>query len=204
MTPKKTTPLVLMIFTLICALPVAAGAVPTAIAQVDEDDASLLDDENLASGIVSDVLDGGSGDNDDNEEENDDGGAAAGGDTNTQAAVPITDQDQEAANLALNEGVDVDVVQKETRTTPTPSEGEEEPPEFVAFCLEITNPEEEVISDILCFDTSEECAEAQEFLEDRGFVISMECERVETFPPGALECFVIRDNQGEIVAVGCP
>jgi hypothetical protein len=81
---------------------------------------------------------------------------------------------------------------------------EEEPPEFVAFCLEITNPEEEVISDILCFDTSEECAEAQEFLEDRGFVISMECERVETFPPGALECFVIRDNQGEIVAVGCP
>jgi hypothetical protein len=183
MTPKKTTPLVLMIFTLMCALPVAAGAVPTAIAQVDEDDASLLDDENLASGIVSDVLDGGSGDNDDNEEENDDGGAAAGGDTNTQAAVPITDQDQEAANLALNEGVDVDVVQeevqKETRTTPTPSE-EEEPPEFVAFCfvsgLSVTQP--------LCFNTSEECEDAEEF-------------------PNAINCLNARNEEGEVVTVVC-
>jgi hypothetical protein len=203
MTPKKTTPLVLMIFTLICALPVAAGAVPTAIAQVDEDDASLLDDdENLASGIVSNVLDGSSGDNDDdNEEENDDGGAAAGGDTNTQAAVPITDQDQEAANLALNEGVDVDVVQeevqKETRTTPTPSE-EEEPPEFVAFCfvsgLLVTQP--------LCFNTSEECEDAEEFLGDVTPNVS-DCEGVETLSPNAINCVNARNEEGEVVTVVC-
>jgi hypothetical protein len=162
MTPKKTTPLVLMIFTLICALPVAAGAVPTAIAQVDEDDASLLDDdENLASGIVSNVLDGSSGDNDDdNEEENDDGGAAAGGDTNTQAAVPIIDQDQRAANLAANLAaqLDLDVTnadeEQEEEVLPDEEPPDEEPPEEgVSFCFaivgETTAPR--------CFDTELEC-----------------------------------------------
>jgi hypothetical protein len=198
MTPKKTTPLVLMIFTVMCALPVAAGAVPAAIAQ-EEQTTSL--EEDLASGIVSDVLDGGSDDENDNEENDSD---AAGGDTNTQVTAPITDQDQTTADIAANRAANLDLeVVREQLPTPTPPE-EEEPPEFVAFCLEITNPEEEVNSFILCFDTSEECAEAQEFLEDQGFVISMECEGVETFPPGADECFVSRDNQGEIVAVVCP
>jgi hypothetical protein len=49
---KRTMPLVLMMFTVMCALP-ASGAIPAAIAQ-EEDDTSL-DDDNLASDIVSDV-----------------------------------------------------------------------------------------------------------------------------------------------------
>ena len=151
---------------------------PSAIAQEDDDEA-----ENLASGTVSNVLDNVN---------------TAGDDTNTQLSVPITDQDQTDANLGLSEALDVTV--ERTLTPPQ----EEEPPEFVAFCLEIMNqPEEEVISDILCFDTSEECAEAQEVLEDRGFVISMKCEGVETFPPGALECVVFRDNPGGVVTINC-
>jgi hypothetical protein len=182
LTPKEATSLFLVMFTVVCALPAAAAGValiPSAIAQEEDDD----EDENLANGTVSNVLDN----------------VNTAGDktnTNTQLSVPITDLDQTDANLGLSETLDATV----ERTLSS----EEEPPEFVAFCLEITNPEEEVNSDILCFDTSEECAEAQEFLEDRGFVISMECEGVETFPPGARECLIIRDNQGEIAAVGCP
>src|SRR5215207_11262950 len=60
----KTTPLVLAIFTILCALP-AAGAIPSAIAQ--EEETSLGED--LVGGIISDV-DGG-----DDDEEN--GGDAA-------------------------------------------------------------------------------------------------------------------------------
>jgi hypothetical protein len=58
-------------------------------------------------------LDWGSRDNDDNEDENDDGGAA-GDDSNTQVAVPLIDQDQGAANLALNEALDVTVEPRPT------------------------------------------------------------------------------------------
>jgi hypothetical protein len=170
MTVQKTAaPLVLLMFTVLCALPAAVGVIPSAFAQEEDDD-----DQDLST----------------------DG-------TNTQIGVPISDQDQGAANLGANLAANLDVEHIIEETRPTPPEEEEEPPEFVAFCLEITNPEEEVV-DSLCFDTSEECAEAQEFLEEQGFVISMECEGVETFPPSALECFISRDNQGEIVAVVCP
>jgi hypothetical protein len=182
MTAKKTTPLVLMIFTLMCTLPVAAGAVPTAIAQDDDEDVSLLDDENLATGIVSNVLDGGSGDNDDdNNEEENGASAAAGDDSNTQIAVPVTDQ----ATLALNEGVDVDVAQEEIRTTP-PSEDDELPPEDedVFFCLEDRD------FGVLCFGTLDEC----EFVEALfvGFIVS-ECEEFETPPSDAQICTVVED-----------
>ena len=183
MTPKEATSLFLVMFTVVCALPAAAGVaqIPTVFAQEEDDEA-----ENLASDTVSNVLDNGNTAEDNTN-------------TNTQLSVPITDIDQTDANLGLSEAVDVTV-----ERTLSPQEEEEEPPEFVAFCLEITSPpEEEVISDILCFDTSEECAEAQEVLEDRGFVISMECEGVETFPPGALECVVFRDNPGGVVSINC-
>jgi hypothetical protein len=168
MTVQKTGPLVLLMFTVLCALPAAAvvvGVIPSAFAQEEDD-------------------------------------------TNTQVAVPIIDQDQGAANLGANlaANVDTEEIIEEAQSATPPEEGrgggeEEEPPEFVAFCLEITNTEEGV-SEKKCFDTSEECAEAQEFLEEQGFVISMECEGVETFPTVAL-CFLIRD-QGELIGVICP
>jgi hypothetical protein len=52
-------------FTVVCALSAAGAVIPSAIAQEEDDD-----HQDLASGIVSDVLDGSS---DDNEDENNDG-----------------------------------------------------------------------------------------------------------------------------------
>ena len=170
MTPKKTTPLVLMIFTVMCALPVAAGAVSTAIAQ-EEETTSL--EEDLASGIVSEVLDD-SGNAD--EEEND--GDAAGDDTNTQVAVPVTDQDQGAANLALNEALDV-TVERTLSTTPPPDDDELPPEDEDVFCLV------DIDFGILCFNTLEDC----EIVEDLfGRFIVTGCEEFETPPSDARIC----------------
>jgi hypothetical protein len=94
MTRKEAMPLVLVMFTIICALPLPATVVspPSAIAQEDDDE------ENLASGTVSNVLDSGS---------------TAGDNTNTQLSIPITDQDQRDANLAAQLGLNVDIVEEE-------------------------------------------------------------------------------------------
>jgi hypothetical protein len=87
MTVQKTGPLVLLMFTVLCALPAAAvvvGVIPSAFAQEEEDD-----------------------------------------DTNTQVAVPLTDQDQAAANLGANLAANVDteeIIEEAQSTTPTPSE----------------------------------------------------------------------------------
>jgi len=109
----KTVRLALAIFIFVCALPAAVAVLPAAIAE--EEDASLGQD--LAGGIVSDVLDGSidEGVNDDagisqdptndetvNPSQEDNNGARFGGDTNTQIAVPIIDQDQGAANSESN------------------------------------------------------------------------------------------------------
>jgi hypothetical protein len=132
----KTKPLVLAIFILLFALPAAAGAaIPPAIAQ--EDDASLGED--LAGGILSDVLDGVGGHdyevNDDaetrqdptnaetvnpNQEDNND--VQFGGDTNTQIAIPIIDQDQGAANLAANLATNLDIEDIEEEEEKVPPE----------------------------------------------------------------------------------
>jgi hypothetical protein len=125
----KTAPLVLVIFALLFALPAAAAgaAIPAAIAQ-EEDDTSLGED--LAGGIVTDVFDGSIDDeaNDDaetrqdppngetvnpNQEDNND--VQFGADTNTQIAIPIIDQDQEAANLAANlaDNLDLEIQEEE-------------------------------------------------------------------------------------------
>jgi hypothetical protein len=186
MTPHKTTCLVLVMFSILCALP-AAGVVlvPSAIGQEednDDEDASLIeDDENLASGIVSNVLDDDSGD-DDQEENTDDDTVIFGDDSGTQRVIPIIDEDQRAADLALNEGVDVDVVQKVTRTTTPPST----PPgdEDAFFCLE------DIDFGVLCFSTPEDC----EFVEALfvGFIVS-ECEEFETPPSDAQICTVVED-----------
>jgi hypothetical protein len=50
MTSTKTTPLVLAMFTLVCAIIPAAGLVPSALAQ---EDITSLDEEDLARGILS-------------------------------------------------------------------------------------------------------------------------------------------------------
>jgi hypothetical protein len=86
MTLQKTGPLVLLMFTVLCALPAAAavGVIPSAFAQEEDD-----------------------------------------GDTNTQIGVPLTDQDQGAANLGANLAANVDtehIIEEAQSTTPTPSE----------------------------------------------------------------------------------
>jgi hypothetical protein len=193
MTPKKTTPLFLVIFTLMCALPAAGEVVlPSAIAQQDDEDhASLLDDdnENLATGIVSDVLDGGSGgDNDDNEEENDNGGAAARGDTNIQVAVPITDQDQTAENRAVN--LDLNIIEEEAPplTPPTPDEEEDG-----VFCFAFEG--DVGFAQAFCFETRAECEEGRIVTESRPpFTPTQECREFATIPPGGGNCRVVDDE----------
>jgi hypothetical protein len=93
----------------------------------EEDDAALSFGEDLSSNILSNVLDGSSGDddednNDSNDEEENGDGSATGDDTNTQIAVPIITQDQREANLAAQSGLNVDIVEKvEEVVTPTPT-----------------------------------------------------------------------------------
>src|SRR5215212_74703 len=100
---------ILMMATLACAIITPAAGVTLLLPSsvfAQQEDTSLGEREDLASGIVSGVLDGSSDDEEDvniDNEENEGGGAAtAGGDTNTQVTAPITDQDQREANLAAN------------------------------------------------------------------------------------------------------
>jgi hypothetical protein len=105
---QKITPLVLLMFTLVCALPATVVSPPSAIAQEDDDE----EEENLASGTVSNVLDNVNTAGDD-----------------TEVSVPITDEDQTDANLGLSEALDVTVER-------TLSPQEEEPPEDEdVFCF---------------------------------------------------------------------
>jgi hypothetical protein len=145
---------ILMMAALACAIITPAAGVtlllPSSVFAQQQEETSLGEREDLASGIVSGVLDG-SGNND---EENDDGAAAGeedgdDGDSNTQIAVPITDQDQRDANLAAQLGLNADIVEEEEVTpipTPTPTE-EEEPPECaveITADKEIYEPEDVV------------------------------------------------------------
>ena len=131
MTPKEATSPFLVMFTVVCALPAAAGValIPSVFAQEEDDEA-----ENLASDTVSNVLDNVN---------------TAEDDTNTEVSVPITDIDQTAANFGLSEALDVTVER-------TLSPEEEEPPEEDGvFCLQTLSGQ------IFCFDTSEACETAE-------------------------------------------
>jgi hypothetical protein len=76
---------------------------------------------------------------------------------------------------------------------PTP---QEEPPQFEAFCF-VSG----LVSESLCFNTSEECENAEEFL--GGFTPNIsDCEGVEALPPDALIC-VNLEEEGEVVTVSC-
>src|SRR5919107_2291356 len=116
MTRKEAIPVVLVMFTLVCALPATVVSPPSAIAQEDDDEA-----ENLASDTVSNVLDNVN---------------TAGDNINTQLSVPLKDQDQTDVNLGLSEALDVNV--ERTLSTPPDDDGEL-PPEC---SLEITTDKE--------------------------------------------------------------
>ena len=162
---KKSMPLILLLFTIMCVLPAATTAViPSAIAQED-DDMSLDEAVNLASGTVSNVLDNGS---------------TSGDNANTQVSAPLTDQDQTDVNLGLSEALDVTVER-------TLSAQEEEPPEFVAFCLQASGFLGEIP---VCFNTSEECERAEEILLEVGIDIISDCKGVETLPADAINCSI--------------
>ena len=179
MTRKEAIPVVLVMFTIVSALPATMISPPSAIAQEDDDEA-----ENLASDTVSNVLDN-------------DNTAGDNTNTNTQLSVPLTDQDQTAANFGLNEALDV-TVEETLSTPPAPPDDDDLPPEFVTFCFE----SETLVPFFLCFDTSEECSAAQEFHEASGTLIISECEGFETFPPRSVDCQFI-EVEGEVTRIEC-
>ncbi len=146
----KANPLLLAMFTLMCATIPAAGVIPSVIAQ--EYTTSLGED--FAGSIVSDVLDGDDDDEVDDEAADDgivdqdltDTAAASnpnqdetavdqagsnqfGDQTNTQIAIPITEQDQRAENQAAQLGLNLDL---DSTLSPVPTDPTtpECPPEF--------------------------------------------------------------------------
>ena len=174
MTPKTTQLVLAMFFTLVCTLPAAGATIPSAAAQ----DATSLD-EDLARGIVSDVLD-------------DDADAETDEDSTDTATVNPNQEGQTVDQTDFNEFGDNTVVSidvdKEERPTPTLPPDEELTSEDIVFCFE-----EGSILGILCSDTLEDCEFAQERFEN---VIS-ECEAFETPPPGTPFCSV--SEGGEII-----
>jgi hypothetical protein len=176
----KTTPLILaMFFILVCTLPAAGATVPAAIAQ--QEDITSLDEEDLARGIVSDVLDGG------DDEVNDEAADAEIDDqdsTDTSTVNP-NQEDQTVDQTDFNEygdntAVSIDV-DKEEQSTPTPPPDDGLQSEDGVFCFQ-----EGLILGILCSGTLEDCEFAQEQFEN---VIS-ECEGFETPPPDAAFCSI--------------
>ena len=179
--------MILMMATLACAIITpAAGALlllpSSSVFAQQQEETSLGERENIARGIVSGVLDGSGNDDEESSE------AAVDDDTNTQMAVPPLDQDQRAAKVALNEALDVT---SESTSTPPPS-GDGLEPEFEAFCL----GSEATPSELLCFNTSEECERGEEFL-GRFWLTISDCEGVEAPPPDALICDN-REEEGEV------
>ena len=190
-------------FTLICALHATAAVIPSVIAQEEDGDVSLDNDQDLASGIVSEVLDGG-----DDDDENDQDA------TNTGTVNPNQDQTLDQDNVGefgddtgvldginvtvpLAVPIDIDIIEEAPPITPTPPE-EEEPPEFVAFCLVSSLLPEAS----LCFDTSEECEIAEEFLDTPDASIISFCDGVEMLPPNALICVNV-EEEGELTGGSC-
>ena len=172
----RTITLVIAIFTLVSSLP-ASGVLPSSVfAQVEE--ASLDPEGNIASSIVSNVLDGDGSDDDGEEDGNgainaeiinqdstttdsatvnpnqEDQTVDQGGfnefedDTNIQVAVPISDQDQTAENRAANLDLEIVRIQQPPPTTPPPGNA---PP---AQTCEPYGPEF-TLENGVCIDTEE-------------------------------------------------
>jgi hypothetical protein len=183
------------------SLPTGAVVPAVVFAQEQEDY-----DENIASSIVSDVLDN-SGDSDD--ETNQDATDAGTEDSNQGqdvdqddiSAFGDDDVDLDDINVAIPIGIPIDVQEleeeeeEEAPITSTPPEGgEEEPPEFVAFCHEFPSGE------VHCYRSSlEDCIVGEGLFN----VEDADCEGVVTFPTGDLvgDCRVESSPQGELFAV---
>jgi hypothetical protein len=203
MTLQKTMPLVFVIFTVLCALPLAGAAViPLSAFAQEEDD----EDQNLVGGIVSNVLEGGNAE----DESNQDATNTAAEDSNQGQDV---DQDEISAfgddsvdlddtNLAVPIGIPINVQEVLEVVTPTLPEEEEEPPEFVAFCLVFTGPGGDTITG--CFDTSEECEIAQEILVDLfPDTLISQCKGFVTLPANAADCNIVVDQEEEPIGFNC-
>ena len=177
MTVQKTAaPLVLLMFTVLCALPAAAavGVIPSSFAQEEEDDDLDLFPDDTNTERAGPVID------------QDQGAANLG------------------ANLAAN--VDTEEIIEEARsTTPTPSEEEEEEeeeeaPEFEAFCFVSAR----FANTLFCYPTMEDCNLGESFfgpaIEGEG------CKGFETRPPDAQRCEIIRVPPVTGVPIGsrCP
>ena len=166
---SNTSPMILVTVSLVCAaviISAAAGALLPLPVFAQQEETSLGERENIAKGIVSGVLDGSlGGDVNDGEDKNGDADfksnqdasvSAAidpnqednnnnvqfGDNTNPQIAVPMIgqDRDQRAANVGLNEALDVTVEQ-----IPTPEDGQ--PPEcplIMTTTKEVYEPGDEV------------------------------------------------------------
>jgi hypothetical protein len=222
---KIPLPLVLVMFTVLCALPAAAAMIPSAaIAQEDDDDYDdSLDDvdddhQDLASGIVSEVLEedgGGEAAAYDDDENDQDATSTATINPNQEQDLDQTDfnvfgdetadliQDQRQANVAIPIGIPVNVeeeeVEEEIPTPPTPPPGGGLPPEFAFFCLQASEE-----SFMHCFHTSEDCEDAEEFFRVvAGQSIISECEGFETLPPNGVDCEPVRDEEGQIIFFIC-
>lgn len=185
----KTSPLALVIFTLVSALP---AGVPAAIAQ--ENSSS---DEDLVGGIISNVLDGG----DDEENGDNADGAEANQDSTDTTTVSSNQEDQTVDHDTVtfgdntaeiddtNVGVPINV--EEGPSTPPPDNRLQT--EEVVSCFEPELPR-----GFFCFDTLEECEIAEEQVGSAEEVLgsaTSECERFETPPPGALSCSVLEGGQ---------
>ncbi len=119
MTLQKNTPVVLMMFAIMCALPVAGVvAVPSAIAE-EEEETSLA--EALTGDIISNAQNGGGETNQEQLQTVDQTGS------NLDLVTTDVEQDADAAAIPLGLQVDEDVFEEEPAITPTPTE--EEPPE---------------------------------------------------------------------------
>ena len=177
------TPLVLVMFTLVSGIiPAGAGVIPSAIAL--EDTTSL--DEDLARGIVSDVLDGG-GDDDDVVNGED---AAADGEIIDQDStdIPILNpnqEDQTVDQTDFNEFEDstdtnLDTDQTESNVAVSIDVDEEEDGEDgVVWCYQRQGDE------TVCFNTQEQCELA---LAEDELSTTSHCDRFETLPPDAFIC----------------
>ena len=184
----KITPLVLAIFTILCALP-AAGVAAAAIAQ----EGTSLGEEDLVGGIISNVLEEDGGDDD--EENGDAADAEIDQDSTDTATVNPNQEDQTVDQTYFNEfgdntavSIDVDEEEQLTLTPPPPDDGLPSE-DNVVFCFE-----EGLILGILCSDTLEDCEFAQERFEN----IISECEGFETPPPpGAAFCSI---SEGEKIS----
>jgi hypothetical protein len=184
MTPTKTFPLALAMFTLVCTLP-AAGVIPLAIAQEDVPPI----DEDLVRGIVSDILDG----VDDGEEENNAADSKTNQDSTDTATVDPNPEDQTVDQTYFNEfgnntAISIDRAEEEQQQLrlTSPPDNALMQSEDAVFCFQ-----QGLILGILCSDTLEDCNVVQERFEK---VIS-ECEEFETSPLDAAFCSVSEEGK---------